>query len=107
MLKILFIITVLFPTIALSAPTIDEVNYFASFRSNETNVRSGPGVSYPVKFTFTRKGLPVQVISEYDNWSEVKDFDGETGWVSSSLIVVNSGLPIPGYIHLETKSCLL
>lgn len=63
-----------------------ETNYFASLRSNKTNVRAGPGLKYPIKFTIKIKGFPVKVIGEYDNWSEVEDFDGDTGWVSQSLI---------------------
>ncbi|MCE3254728.1 MAG: SH3-like protein [Rickettsiaceae bacterium] len=63
-----------------------EQNYFASFRSNETNVRAGPGSQYPIKHIFKLHGLPVKVISEYDNWSEVKDYDGDTGWVNQNLI---------------------
>lgn len=92
---------------SFSAPTINEVNYFASFRSNETNVRSGPGTSYPVKFTFKRRGLPIQVISEYDNWSEVKDFDGETGWVASSLVTKKRTLIIrtkKEFVNMHKKS---
>ena len=71
---------------SIAAPKIHEVNYFASLRSQETNVRSGPGLSYPVKFTFQKRGLPVHVISEYDNWSEIKDYEGQTGWIANSLI---------------------
>lgn len=69
-----------------AARQINEVNYFASLRSNETNIRSGPGSNYPVKFTFRLKGLPVLVISEYDNWNEIEDYEGQKGWVSQSLI---------------------
>lgn len=30
--------------------------------------------------------MPVKVISTYDNWSEVKDYEGETGWVNQNLV---------------------
>ncbi len=63
-----------------------EQNYFASLRANETNVRAGPGSQYPIKFTFKIRSLPVKVISEYDNWSEIKDYEGDTGWVNQNLI---------------------
>ncbi len=72
------------PTFA--AQKIQEVNYYASFRGNETNVRAGPGQNYPVKFTYKIKGIPVRVISEYDNWNEVEDYEKQTGWVSQSLL---------------------
>lgn len=63
-----------------------ETDYFASFRSNETNVRAGPGSQYPIKFTIKLRGFPVKVISEYDNWAEVKDYQGDTGWVNQNLL---------------------
>jgi SH3-like domain-containing protein len=71
---------------AYAAKQIQEVNYFSSFRASETNVRSGPGQNYPIKYTYKVKGIPVRVISEYDNWNEVEDYEGQTGWVMQSLI---------------------
>lgn len=65
---------------------INEVNYFASLRAAETNVRSGPGQNYPIKFTFKARSIPVRVISEYDNWNEIEDFEGHSGWVTQALI---------------------
>lgn len=75
--------------ISKPAQAVEEMkaqDYFASFRSNETNVRAGPGPQYPIKFTFKLRGIPVKVINEYDNWSEIKDYDGETGWVNQNLL---------------------
>ncbi|MFT6077870.1 MAG: SH3-like domain-containing protein [Myxococcota bacterium] len=63
-----------------------KTNYFASLRSNKTNVRAGPGLQYPIKFTVKLKGFPIKVISEYDNWSEIKDYEGDSGWISQGLI---------------------
>jgi SH3-like domain-containing protein len=71
---------------ANSAQQIQEVDYFASLRANETNVRSGPGSNYPIKFSFKIKNLPVKVISEYDNWCEIEDYEGSRGWVAQNLI---------------------
>jgi SH3-like domain-containing protein len=71
---------------ANASRVVEEVNYFASLRSNETNVRAGPGQSYPIKFTFKLRAIPVRVISEYDNWNEIEDYEGHTGWVTQSLL---------------------
>ncbi len=73
-------------SIANATKQIQEVNYFSSFRASETNVRSGPGQNYPIKFTYKVKGIPVRVVSEYDNWNEVEDYEGQTGWVMQSLL---------------------
>ena len=66
--------------------TVTETNYFASLRSSESNVRSGPGQNYPVKFTYKIKSIPVRVINEYDNWSEIEDYENQTGWINQSLL---------------------
>jgi len=71
---------------AFAAKQIQEVNYFASLRSNETNVRAGPGQNYPIKFSFKLRGIPVRVISEYDNWNEIEDYEGQSGWTMQSLV---------------------
>lgn len=65
---------------------IKKTNYFASLRASETNVRSGPGPNYPIKFTYKLKSIPLRVINEYDNWNEIEDYEGQTGWISQNLM---------------------
>ncbi|OFW80037.1 MAG: hypothetical protein A2887_00250 [Alphaproteobacteria bacterium RIFCSPLOWO2_01_FULL_40_26] len=91
---------------AFAAKQISEVNYFASLRSNETNIRSGPGQNYPVKFTFKLRGLPVHVISEYDNWSEIEDYEGQSGWAMQSLLTKKRtlmALTTKDFINMHSK----
>jgi len=38
---------------------------FASMRSDEVNVRAGPGTRYPVEWVFQRKNMPVEVVAEF------------------------------------------
>lgn len=59
---------------------------FVSLRADRVNVRAGPGRSHRVTWTFNREGLPVEVISEFDNWRRVRDSDGAEGWVFHSLL---------------------
>lgn len=72
----------------------EQINYFASLRSSEANVRSGPGRIYPVKFTFRARNIPVLVVTEYDNWNEIKDYEGQTGWISKSLLTKKRSLMV-------------
>lgn len=83
---ILFLLFSLYqtPTHAFDKPV--EQNYFASLRASETNVRAGPSSDYSIKFTYKMRGIPVKVISEYDNWNEIKDYDGDSGWVNQNLL---------------------
>jgi SH3-like domain-containing protein len=54
---------------------------FATLRSDEVNMRTGPGTRYPIEWVYTRRGLPVEVIAEYDIWRRVRDPEGTEGWV--------------------------
>jgi SH3-like domain-containing protein len=59
---------------------------FVSLRSDEVNVRTGPGSGYPIDWVFTRRGLPVEVVAEFDVWRRIRDIDGTEGWVHRSLL---------------------
>ena len=59
---------------------------FASVRSNEANLRTGPGTRYPIEWVFKHQGLPVEIIAKDDEdmWRRVRDADGAEGWVHKS-----------------------
>ncbi len=59
---------------------------FVSLRSNEVNLRTGPGTTYPVDWVFVRRGLPVEVIAEFDVWRKIRDWQGTVGWVHQSML---------------------
>ncbi len=59
---------------------------FVSLRSNEVNLRTGPGVRYPIDWVYQREGLPMQVIDEFEAWRRVRDRDGTVGWVHQSML---------------------
>ena len=59
---------------------------FASLKADEVNMRAGPGQSYPVEWVFTRKGLPVEIVAEYDQWRKIQDIDGTIGWVHRVML---------------------
>jgi SH3-like domain-containing protein len=59
---------------------------FASLRSNEINLRAGPGTRFPVEWTYRRAGLPVEIVREFDTWRRVRDIDGVEGWVQQSRL---------------------
>ena len=59
---------------------------FVSLRSGEVNVRTGPGVRYPVDWVFVRAGMPVEVTAEFDTWRRLRDWEGTQGWVHQSML---------------------
>lgn len=64
---------------------------FVSLRSDEVNVRAGPGFQYPVNWVYQRKGLPVEVIGEFNVWRQILAPDGGTGWVHEATIRARRG----------------
>ena len=59
---------------------------FVSLRAAEVNLRSGPGVRYPILWVFHRKNWPVEIVDEFDNWRQVRDLRGTRGWVHRSMV---------------------
>jgi SH3-like domain-containing protein len=54
---------------------------FVSLKTDDTNMRRGPGQRYPIEWVYKRRGLPVEVEREYDVWRYVRDPDGIEGWM--------------------------
>src|SRR5215475_3615661 len=59
---------------------------FVSLKAERVNVRSGPTKDNDVNWVYTRVGLPVEIIAEYDNWRRIRDWEGAEGWVLHSLL---------------------
>jgi SH3-like domain-containing protein len=69
-----------------SGPGGQPVPRFVSLKSDEVNVRRGPGWDHAVTWVFRRAGLPVEVLAEFESWRQVRDSEGATGWVFSTLL---------------------
>lgn len=59
---------------------------FVSLRSDEVNLRTGPGQRYPIDWIYARKDLPVEVIAEFEAWRKIRDWQGTEGWVHQSML---------------------
>lgn len=59
---------------------------FVSLSASEVNMRTGPGVRYPIDWVYQRQGLPVQVVAEFKAWRQIRDSAGTTGWVHRTLL---------------------
>ena len=72
---------------------------FVSLAAERVNVRFGPGRQYPVSWMFARKGLPVEIIAEFDTWRKIRDYDGEEGWIHSSLLSSRRTIMVIGEVR--------
>jgi SH3-like domain-containing protein len=69
---------------------------FSSIKPNEVNLRAGPSKNYPIKWVIKNKGEPVEVITEFEQWREIKDKDGDSGWVHETMLSGNRYVVIIG-----------
>jgi len=55
-----------------------------SVKGNTLNMRSGPGPNTQILWEL-KKGYPLEVVKRQNKWLQVRDFEGDSGWVFSSL----------------------
>jgi hypothetical protein len=60
--------------------------YYASIKSDDANIRTGPSARYPIQWTYKRKGWPVQVAASFERWKKISDINGEIGWIHEVLL---------------------
>ena len=70
----------------LRAAEASAVPRFAAIRTGEANLRTGPGVRYPIEWVFVHPHLPVEIIAEYQAWRKVRDSEGTEGWMHQSML---------------------
>ena len=98
LLKVLIFIVTLFITVQVTSDLLIAqksgigsttglpIPRFVSLKSDEINVRNGPRKDHGIKWKFVRKGIPVEIIEEFDIWRRVRDWEGQTGWVHGNLL---------------------
>ena len=64
----------------------EPVPRFVSLRADDVNLRTGPGSRYPVEWVYHRKGLPVEIVAEFDQWRQIVDSQGTKGWVHQRMV---------------------
>lgn len=69
---------------------------WAALRSDDVNLRVGPGTRYPIQWQYHRRDLPVQILRENDVWRLIEDQDGVKGWVHQATLVGHRGFAVKG-----------
>ncbi|MCY4261670.1 MAG: SH3 domain-containing protein [Rhodobacteraceae bacterium] len=59
---------------------------YVSLKARRANARRGPSTVYPIDWVFTRSGIPLEVIGEFENWRQIRAIDDAEGWVVSSFL---------------------
>jgi len=67
-----------------------EIPRMVSLKNSLTYMRSGPGKKYPIIFELRKKGYPLKIIAEYNNWRKVTTHSNLTGWIHTQLLSSSS-----------------
>jgi SH3-like domain-containing protein len=59
---------------------------FVSLKAEKVNVRKGPSSDHPVAWVFQSKGLPVEIIAEFETYRRIRDSDGAEGWILQNML---------------------
>jgi SH3-like domain-containing protein len=59
---------------------------YVALRAPEVNLRTGPGLRYPIEWVYAQTGLPVEVIDEFETWRRIRDWEGSIGWVHQNML---------------------
>jgi len=88
MRAVFLILFLMLPSVAHAAANTSglPIPRFVSLKSDEVNVRTGPGTRYPIAWVYHRAGMPVEIIEEYDYWRKIRDAEGTTGWVHKNML---------------------
>lgn len=73
---------------------------FASLRADEVNMRSGPGIQYPIEWVYKRQKLPVEIIAEYKTWRRIRDSEGAHGWVHQGMLSGTRTVIVTGKVRV-------
>jgi SH3-like domain-containing protein len=100
--------------VAAAAPALAQEDkkppYWASIASGQAMTRNGPARTYPGKWLYQRRDLPVRVLQNYENWRLIQDPDGDKGWMFVTLLsdhrtaMIAKGDPRPIYAKPESGS---
>ncbi len=73
---------------------------FVTLRAAEVNMRTGPGIRYPIDWVYKRRGLPVEIVDEFETWRRIRDWQGTEGWVHQSMLQGRRGILITGKLRI-------
>lgn len=59
---------------------------YSSLRYDKVNGRAGPSLDYPVAWTYERRGLPVVIVRESQEWRKIRDPQGDEVWVHRRML---------------------
>ena len=66
---------------AANTPSGFKVPRYVSLKYSKTNGRSGPSMEHSVLWQYRKRGLPVIVVAETEQWRKIRDINGDEAWI--------------------------
>ena len=79
-------IFVFLSNIALSEENIKNTQEFKTIKSDNANMRVGPGKRFEILWNFKKPGLPIKIHKKFEQWYQIETPDGSIGWMRNNLI---------------------
>ena len=57
-----------------------------SLKNSLTYMRSGPGKKYPIIYEIKKKGYPIKIVAEFNNWRKINTSHNLTGWIHTQML---------------------
>ncbi len=93
------VVTMMPPATAAESEPGTRLPRFVSLRSDQVNLRVGPGETYPIQWVLTRKEMPVEIIRVFEHWRMIRDWQGTEGWVHERLLTGKRAVVVKGGIR--------
>src|SRR6202035_5755275 len=87
------------PAAAAESEAGQKLPRFVSLRSDQVNLRVGPGENYPIDWVLTRKDMPVEIIRQFENWRMIRDWQGTEGWVHERMVAGKRAVVVKGGVR--------
>lgn len=72
---------------------------FVSLRSDDINLRVGPGQTYPIEWVLTKKDMPVEIVQEFQNWRRIRLWREQSGWVLDRMVTGERHVIVAGAVR--------
>ncbi len=79
-------IFVFLSNIALTEENIKNTQEFKAIKSDNANMRVGPGKRFEILWNFKKPGLPIKIHKKFEQWYQIETPDGSIGWMRNNLI---------------------
>ena len=92
------------PAIKISQFSGKPVPRFESLRYPAVHGRVGPSLDHPIAWKYERKGLPVLILKESQDWRFVRDPDGDEVWVHARMLVTTRTVLVRRETEMKRKA---